>query len=181
MPLVSSRIMTKSTFFSTRAFSGADSDRAGLALIGRRFAYRSYLLRSDNSPPALHASAGTSLVSGPPVAPQRMASASSIASAVSSGNTLPVARYGMRPYCASRNTIGTPRLPANQSRMRRDCAVTSGPMPSPPTTAIFIMFDDALMHDSLQNESRAARFGPSPERHEFRRRVAASTRSRRGL
>ena len=59
------------------------------------------------------------LFPGPPVAPERMASASSIASAVSSGSTLPVDRYGMSPYCASRKIIGTPRLAANQSKSVR--------------------------------------------------------------
>src|SRR5579871_5406092 len=33
--------------------------------------------------------------------------------------------------------------------MRRDCAVTSGPMPSPPTTATLIMFDETFMRDPL--------------------------------
>ena len=49
------------------------------------------------------------------------------------------------PYCASRNTMGTPRLAANQLSTRCDCAVTSGPMPSPPTTATLIMLDRSFM------------------------------------
>src|SRR6185312_8760730 len=110
MPLVSSRMMTKSTPLSTLALSGAESDNAGWATIGLKLAYRSYLLRRPRRLPALRAAAGTSFVSGPPVAPHRIASASSIASTVSGGITLPVARYGMMPYCASRNTMGTLRL-----------------------------------------------------------------------
>ena len=46
------------------------------------------------------------------------------------------------PYCASRSVIGTPRAAANQFSTRCDCAVTSGPMPSPPTTAILTMIAD---------------------------------------
>src|SRR5436190_280399 len=52
----------------------------------------------------------------------------------------------MMPYCASRNTMGTPRFVPNQLSTRCDCAVTSGPMPSPPTTATLIMLDRSFMH-----------------------------------
>src|ERR1700716_401833 len=51
----------------------------------------------------------------------------------------------MSPYCASRSSIGTLRLAANQFSTRCDCAVTSGPMPSPPTTATLVMLDRLFM------------------------------------
>src|ERR1700730_15968141 len=60
----------------------------------------------------------------------------------------------MSPYCASRSTIGTFRLAANQLSTRCDCAVTSGPMPSPPTTATLIMLDRLFMPISLQMDPR---------------------------
>src|SRR3974390_662882 len=86
----------------------------------------------------------------------------------------------MSPYCASRKFIGTPRLFPNNSRVLVDCVVTSGPIPSPPTTAILLMLVEPLMRDSLRNVSRAARSGRTPEMHGFRHRAAASTRFRRG-
>src|SRR5665213_697028 len=85
----------------------------------------------------------------------------------------------MSPYCASRRTIGTFRLVANQLSTRRDCAVTSGPMPSPPTTATLIMLDRLFMPISLQNISMAARRDQPPERRGFRRRAVASLRLHR--
>src|ERR1700688_4010882 len=51
----------------------------------------------------------------------------------------------MRPYCASRRIIGAFRRVANQLSTRCDCAVTSGPMPSPPTTATLVMLDRLFM------------------------------------
>src|SRR4029450_12635255 len=86
---------------------------------------------------------------------------------------------------ASRNTTGTPRLAVNQLSTRCDCAVTSGPMPSPPTTATLIMLDGLFMPCCLplflQNGSRAVPPGQPPEKREFRRRAAMSARLHRDL
>src|ERR1700730_5738360 len=85
----------------------------------------------------------------------------------------------MSPYCASRSVTGTPRLAANQLSIRWDCAVTSGPMPSPPTTATLTILERLLMLISSQNGSMAAQRGRLPERREFHDRAAASMRPRR--
>src|SRR4051794_37202277 len=61
----------------------------------------------------------------------------------------------MRPYCASRMVTGTPRFAANQFSTRWDCAVTSGPMPSPPTTATLVMLDRLFMSFPCKMNPRA--------------------------
>src|SRR5450631_2067950 len=86
----------------------------------------------------------------------------------------------MMPYCASRNVIGVPRLVANQLRMRCDCAVTSGPIPSPPTTAILVMLDRLFMLIFLRSVSTGARRDRKPGRPGFHRRVAMSAGPHRG-
>src|SRR4051812_38135874 len=63
----------------------------------------------------------------------------------------------MRPYCASRMVTGTPRFAANQFSTRWDCAVTSGPMPSPPTTATLVMLVRLFMSFPCKMNPRALR------------------------
>src|SRR4051794_6684362 len=73
----------------------------------------------------------------------------------------------MMPYCASRNTMGTPRFAPNQFSTRCDCAVTSGPMPSPPTTATLVMLDRSFISVSRKMDPRTLRAIRSLERPDF--------------
>src|SRR5712671_866528 len=73
----------------------------------------------------------------------------------------------MRPYWASRRITGTPRFWANQLSTRCDCAVTSGPMPSPPTTATLVMLDKLFMSFPCKVYPRTVRAIGGLERLDF--------------
>uniref|UniRef100_A0A7V1ZIF4 Serine/threonine protein kinase n=1 Tax=Thermoanaerobaculum aquaticum TaxID=1312852 RepID=A0A7V1ZIF4_9BACT len=73
---------------------------------------------------------------GPPTAPKRTASASRQSRKVASGSGSPVRSMAAPPTSPSLSLSFKPAFSATLSRTRTAAAVTSGPMPSPGSTAI---------------------------------------------
>src|SRR4051794_376643 len=135
MPPVSSRTTSRSVPSMTSRLSGLASSRAGNGLTGRRVANRPSPSRMPSSPCSGRGRLG-SVVShlGPPTAPRRTASASRQAASVSSGSAVPVASIAAPPIGCSENS--------KLSKARRTStaeATTSGPIPSPGSSAMWAL------------------------------------------
>ena len=103
------------------------------SLAGRRLTYRSSSCRSRSSSPPSRMPGSTR---GSPTAPMRIAAWVLISASTPFGRTSPVRRYRSAPRSKCVIWRSKPSAAATTSRTRRASAVTSGPIPSPGTTAI---------------------------------------------
>src|SRR6185369_11497227 len=116
-----------STPSSSSRLSGAALTSAGCTAIGLRLA---------NIP-----SSGRTVLCGlshfgPPTAPSRTASLRLASSRLAAGSATPSRSMALPPITASLNSSCRPNRPAHSSSTARACAVTSGPIPSPGSTAM---------------------------------------------
>src|SRR6202453_2586762 len=136
MPPVSSRTTMMSTPCKSSDLIGEASSTAGWGTTGRRFANRPSSLRSRRSPCSGRTLASGADHFGPPTAPRRMASELRHSARVAAGNASPAASMAAPPTSADSNRNAWPCRSATRDSARTASAVTSGPMPSPPSTAI---------------------------------------------
>ncbi|MNN09605.1 hypothetical protein D3C81_1224920 [compost metagenome] len=138
MPPVSSRTTMRSVPSSTSGLSVEASLRQSNTTAGRRFENRPSALRMPSNPVSGRSSFGLLSHFGPPTAPSNTASAFWHTSSVSCGSGVPFSSIAMPPN----NACSVSNLYPNSSSVRFNTfsasATTSGPMPSPAITAIFL-------------------------------------------
>src|SRR5664279_1349001 len=137
MPPVSSRTTTRSTPASFSALSGAAAASFSCTVTGRTLAKRPSALRMPSSPCSGRTFARGVSHAGPPTAPRSTASLARQSATVSSGSGFPVASMAAPPISADVVSNECPHRSATASSTRTPCATTSGPMPSPGSSAIF--------------------------------------------
>src|ERR1700727_3887761 len=120
---------------------------------GRRLAKPPRAWRICRRPASGRLSGGSALNLLSPTAPRRTASHSSAASSVAVGRGDPVSVIGVPPIRPSTKVNSWPPISATARRIFVACLVTSGPMPSPASTAILrrmtlFPFDVGLMRDN---------------------------------
>src|SRR5690606_28448510 len=145
MPPVSSRTTSRSTPASRCGLIGEAPMVAACGRTGRRLAYRPSALRIASRPCSGRTVALGSDHFGPPTAPSSTASARLQASSVAGGSGSPCRSIAMPPMSCSLNWKSCPwRAPTARSTSTA-AAVTSGPMPSPGSTAISARMDLFLL------------------------------------
>ena len=135
-PPVSSRMTMRSVPSTTERLSGDESTSMGNVFAGRRFAYRSSSLRSASNPRSGFSSCGKPSHFGPPTEPNMIAVALRQSSRLAGGSGVPVASMAHPPTSASSNSSETPACFPTVFKTLTASPVTSGPMPSPASTAI---------------------------------------------
>ena len=137
MPPVSSRTTTMSRPPSMiSGLRGEASASSSKTMAGRRFAKSPSSFLSPSRARSGLSSPGRSSHFGPPTAPRRTASDAFAISTVSSGRHLPVSSIAAPPASTYVYSKVCPNLSPTASRTLVASSITSGPMPSPFTTAI---------------------------------------------
>ena len=164
--------MSTSTPSRRSALSGDRSTRAGNTATGRRFAYTPSCARNASRPNSGLKWRGAWSSEGSPTAPSNTASARATAARVSSGNGSPAAATPAAPIGKRRSVNSIAKRSPAASSARSACAMTSGPIPSPGSTAIEYCFTTfPLSRFPFPGFSRTPRSGLPP---------AKSARFRRG-